>query len=100
MRGAGVGLGYQSLLHDSGIHVGLRVWTGSSAAIGILHPTGAGKLRHLDTHTLWVQQAVRSKRVDPRKVAGEVNPADDLTKHSLGRERLESFVKLHGCKCI
>jgi hypothetical protein len=37
---------------------------------------------------------VRSKRVDLRKVAGEVNPADLFTKHSLARERLMSLVKL------
>jgi len=94
VRGAGVGLGYQSLLQDLGIHVGLRVWTDSSAAIGICSRQGLGKLRHLDTHTLWVQQAVRSKRVDLRKVAGEVNPADLFTKHSLTRERLMGLAKL------
>ena len=94
VRGAGVGLGYQSLLRDLGVNVGLRVWTDSSAAIGICSRQGLGKLRHLDTHTLWVQQAVRSKRVDLRKVAGEVNPADLFTKHSLTRERLIGLTKL------
>ena len=94
VRGAGAGLGYQSLLRDLGIHVGLRVWTDSSAAIGICSRQGLGKLRHLDTHTLWIQQAVRSKRVDLRKVAGEVNPADLFTKHSLTRERLMGLTKL------
>ena len=51
-------------------------------------------MRHLDTHTLWIQQAVRSKRVDLRKVAGEVNPADLFAKHSLTRERLIGLRKL------
>ena len=94
VRGAGVGLGYQSLLRDLGVSVGLRVWTDSSAAVGICSRQGLGKLRHLDTHTLWVQQAVRSRRVDLRKVAGEVNPADLLTKHSLTRDRLIKLTKL------
>jgi hypothetical protein len=57
-------------------------------------------LRHLDTHTLWIQQAVRTGRVDLRKVLGEENPADLLTKHSLSRERLEKLVALHGCKYL
>ena len=35
VRGAGVGLGYKSLLRDLGIAIPLRVWTDSSAAIGI-----------------------------------------------------------------
>ena len=81
IRGAGQGLGYQALLKDLGIDAPLRVWTDSSAAIGICSRQGLGKLRHLDTHTLWIQQAVRLGRVDLRKVDGEVNPADLLTKH-------------------
>ena len=100
IRGSGQGLGYQALLQDFGVEAGLRVWTDSSAAIGICNRQGPGTLRHLDTHTLWIQQAVRTGRVDLRKVAGEVNPADLFTKHSLSRLRLEQFVALHGCKCL
>ena len=80
IRGAGQGLGYQSLLHDLGIIAPLRVWTDSSAAIGICSRQGLGKMRHLDTHTLWIQQAVRSRRVDLRKAQGESNPEDLITK--------------------
>ncbi len=98
IRGAGQGLGYQALLSDLGVEVPLRVWTDSSAAIGICTRQGLGKLRHLDTHTLWVQQAVRTKRIDLRKVDGEQNPADLLTKHSIGRQRLDGLVSLYGCK--
>ena len=69
IRGAGQGLGYHALLKDVGIELPLRVWTNSSAAIGICSRQGLGKLRHLDTHTLWIQQAVRTKRVDlPQKL--------------------------------
>jgi hypothetical protein len=100
IRGAGQGLGYQALLRDFGVSTSLRVWTDSSAAIGICNRQGLGKLRHLDTHTLWIQQAVRLGRVDLRKVAGEVNPADLFTKHSLSRQRLEQLVELHGCRYI
>jgi hypothetical protein len=98
VRGAGVGLGYQSLLRDLGIDVPVRVWTDSSAAVGICSRQGLGKLRHLDTHTLWVQQAVRSKKIDLRKVDGEVNPADLFTKHSLTRERMISLTRLFDCE--
>jgi hypothetical protein len=100
IRGSGQGLGYQALLRDFGVEAHLRVWTDSSAAIGICSRQGLGKLRHLDTHTLWIQQAVRLGRVDLRKVAGEVNPADLFTKHSLSQLRLEELVALHGCKYL
>ena len=45
-------------------------------------------MRHLDTRTLWIQQPVRSQRVDLRKVPGERHPADISTKHSLKRNKL------------
>ena len=49
--GAGQGLVNQALLKDLGVEAPLRVWTDSSAAIGICSRQGLGKLRHLDTHT-------------------------------------------------
>jgi len=97
VRGAGQGLGYQALLRDLGMDLPLRVWTDSSAAIGICSRQGLGKLRHLETHTLWIQQAVRCGRVDLRKIRGEVNPADLYTKHIATRERLSALVQLSGC---
>ena len=97
VRGSGHGLGYQALLADLGIAAPLRIWTDSSAALGICSRQGLGKLRHLDTHTLWVQQAVRSRRIELKKVLGEENPADLLTKHSLSRERVEGLTKLYDC---
>ena len=53
-------------------------------------------MRHLDTHThtLWIQQAVRCRRVDLRKISGDVNPADIFTKHAISRERLAKLMVL------
>ena len=75
----------------------MRVWTDSSAAIGICSRQGLGKLRHLDTHTLWIQQAVRNKRIELKKVPGEANPADLLTKHSNTYEKMRMLVDLYSC---
>ena len=44
-----------------------------------------------------MQQAVRSRRIELKKVPGLENPADLLTKHSLTRERVEEFTKLYDC---
>ena len=41
---------------------------------------------------------MRTGKVDLRKVDGDVNPADLLTKHSLSRERLLKLVELFNCK--
>ena len=73
-RGSGQGLGYQALLKEIGRNVPLRVWTDPSAALGICSRQGLGKLRHLDTHRLWAQQAVRSRRIELTKFLGEENP--------------------------
>ena len=40
-----------------------------------------GKIRHLDTTDLWVQEVVRSRRVELNKVLGAENPAYVLTKY-------------------
>ena len=97
VKGSATGLGYQSLLADLGITVPVRVWTDSSAAVGICNRQGVGKIRHLATHLLWVQQAVRCGRIDLRKIRGEVNPADIFTKHMASRNKMSAMVKL--CRC-
>ena len=55
-KAAGIGLGFQSLLHDLGIDMALRIWTDSRATIGICLRQGLGKLRRIDTRSLWLQQ--------------------------------------------
>ena len=98
VKAAGQGLGFQALLSDLGISLPLRVWTDSSAAIGIAERQGLGKLRHVSTHLLWVQQAVRTRRIDLRKIRGDANPADLLTKFTANKDKLDNLVKLFGCE--
>ena len=74
-------LGFQSLARDLGWDYQIRVHSDASAAIGIARRRGLGKVRHLDVTDLWVQEQVRSKKVELVKVAGDANPADALTKY-------------------
>ena len=98
VKAAGAGLGHQSLMDDLGVHLPVRVWTDSSAALGIASRSGLGKLRHLETHTLWVQEKVRTGAISLRKVWGEVNPADLFTKHLPSREKVHQLLGLFGCE--
>ena len=98
MKASGIGLGFKSLVGDLGYELPCRVWTDSSAAMGIVGRQGLGKLRHIDTHSLWVQQAARSGRISVRKVRGEENPADLFTKHLCSREKVTELVRLIGCR--
>ena len=98
VKASGIGLGFKSLMKDLGLELPCRVWTDSAAAMGIVGRQGLGKLRHIDTHSLWVQQAARSGRIVVKKIRGEDNPADLFTKHLPSREKVEQLVNLLGCR--
>ena len=68
VKAAGAGLGHQPIMKDFGHDTRVRVWTDSSAALGISTRSGLGKLRHLETHTLWVQEKVRTGAIQVSKV--------------------------------
>ena len=51
------------------------VFTDSSAALSMTGRIGAGKIRHLDTSMLWVQQKQMRGEVEFRKVPGSKNVA-------------------------
>ena len=94
-------------MKDLGIKVGVRVWTDSSAAVGICGRSWLGKLRHVQTHThthththtLWVQERVRRGAIQLRKVNGLVNPADLFAKHLTSRDRVDQLVEFFNCEC-
>ena len=74
-------LGCKSMAHDYGHDRNIKSYADASAALGIVHRKGLGKVRHIDTNTLWVQQAACTEIIQYMKVLGTVNPADALTKH-------------------
>jgi hypothetical protein len=81
LKGASQALGFKAMLEDLGIVAKIVLYTDSSAARGIIHRAGLGKLRRLETGYLWLQAAVKAKRLQVRKVLGTENPADLFTKH-------------------
>ena len=91
-RGASIGLGLQSIARDLGFAFSLEVFSDATAAIGICRRRGLGKIRHLHTADLWVQDRLRSKDFKLSKVLGADNPADVLTKH-VNRQCLEKHLK-------
>lgn len=58
----------------------LRLWVDSSTAVAVATRSGLGKIRHLEVKFLWLQEAVRAKRLSGQKVKGLASPADVLTK--------------------
>ena len=98
VEGSGIGLGRAAVFNDVGIKLPLRVWTDSSAAIGICGRQGLGKLRHVFCPTLWVQQRVRRGGFELRKVNGEVNPAGFFTEHIESQAKFDSLLKIFVCE--
>ena len=80
VKGSSEALGLRSLCSDLGITTDLHVYADSSAAIGICRRSGIGRVRHLATGQLWVQERIRCKDFTLHKVLGTENPADAFTK--------------------
>ena len=76
----------------------IRIWTDSSAAMGTSARQGLGKLRHLECHSLWLQQRLRRKQLELLKVPGEENPAYLFTKHLESERKLTQILSLFNCQ--
>ena len=94
LKGASSALGFKAMLQDLGMEAKIVLYTDSSAARGIIHRAGLGKLRHLETGYLWLQAAVKAKRLQVRKVLGTENPADLFTKHLSNADMWKHLEKL------
>ena len=81
VRAASRGIGLQQLFRSLGLEKDVKIWSDSSAAIGVAQRRGCGKIRHLETPTLWVQKALRENRFSLVKTSGKLNPSDIGTKH-------------------
>ena len=92
------GLGVQSIFSDLGRKVDGHVWGDASAALGIINRTGLGKLRHINTSYLWIQDITARRCIEFSKILGTENPADLFTKHLSSRERVQMLVGLLGCR--
>ena len=80
LKGASQSLGLRSMASDFGDNMSVGLWSDASAAIAISQRTGLGKLRHIQTQYLWLQERVSNKDAQLHKVVGTANPADMLTK--------------------
>ena len=74
-------LGFKSMAQDFGRSLRPALKTDSSTAIGIGSRRGVGKIRHLSTQTLWLQNHVTEKTIKLLKEPGKENVADLGTKH-------------------
>ena len=69
----------------------------ASAALGIIGRTGLGKLRHIDTSYLWLQQDCIKRKLKLNKVKGTENPADMNTK-GLSGDEIAKYIRMLNMK--
>ena len=81
LKPASMALGFRSMAADLCENIKFVLRSDSAAALGIIGRRGLGKVRHLETGYLWLQDVVTAKRISVRKVKGTENPADLGTKH-------------------
>ena len=74
-------LGIQSCARDLGLECSGVIYADASAALGIVMRRGIGKVRHIRTQSLWLQEAHATKRLGFEKIDGSRNPSDLMTKH-------------------
>ena len=86
------GLGLQSFLSDFDLCGHVAIKSDATAAIGMVHRLGIGKVRHVAVGDLWVQHHVRSGKIRVSKMSGLENPSDAQTKY-LGPEPLLRHTK-------
>ena len=80
VKGAAEAMGLRAVCEDFGIQMGIAMRSDATAAIGIVGREGLGKVRHLATADLWIQQRVRRGEIAVTKWPGTDNPADLCTK--------------------
>ena len=88
-----------SILKDLGMEFNAKVFADASAALGIIARKGLGKVRHIDTGFLWIQEASAKRSIQFEKVRGDSNVADLMTKH-LVTETAEKHFQSLGLKKI
>ena len=74
-------LGRVAMSEDFGDKIDAYLYADASAAIGVSNREVLGRIRHLDTQSLWVQQARRKLRLGLGQVLGIESPSDLMTKH-------------------
>ena len=79
--GAAQTLGLQSVCKDLGMDLKIRIHSDATAAIGIAKRRGLGRIRHLATTDLWIQEKIRDGKMELVKILGTENPGDIFTKY-------------------
>ena len=91
---ASEGLALRNISVEMGLEAELELLTDSSAAKGIVMRNGAGRVKHLDIKSLWIQEREARGDLRVKKVPRLANWSDLLTHHwseQEGRRHLDGM---------
>ena len=83
------------MLSDFGMCADVVVRTDSSSGLAVGLRRGLGRLRHVQTRYLWVQQRVQEGDFRLKKESGDTNVSDALTK-TLDEKRMTNLLTMMG----
>ena len=96
-KAATEGIGVMALFEDLGMYKKIVMEVDASAALGVIERRGIGRIRHLETSSLWLQEQEIRDIIRFHKVPGAENLADLFTKNT---PRQVSERHLNGMKCF
>jgi hypothetical protein len=82
------------LARDLGQELGVDLYCDASAGRSMAFRKGLGKVRHMDTKFLWIQDLVKTGRLSVLKIKGTRNPADVGTKYLTVAEMEEKLLSV------
>ena len=91
LKAAQESIGVIAMCRELGLTLKARVLVDASAALGVAQRLGVGRIRHLETGALWLQEQELRKVLSLNKVPGSSNCADAMTKY-VSREVLERHI--------
>ena len=95
VKGSSGCLGMISLLRDFGVQARGVLLGDASLALGVIRRAGPGRLRHVDTSLLWIQQKAAERTLEFTKALGTQNPSDGQAKHTCW-DLIARYAKLRG----
>ena len=91
-KAASEALGIKSVLEDLGINVIIEIEIDAKATLGMVSRQRLGKMKHVEVHDLWIQEAIKRGRSTVKKISRAINTADLLASPSKA-EDIKKFMK-------
>ena len=92
IKAAVEGLGMTSMANSFGNQYKIRMHVDASAALEVIQRKGVGRIRHLHTGCLWIQEQALRNNIAFAKIIGIRKPAGLFTKY-LSREAMDGYLE-------